>query len=74
MTTLTLLASYHFLDMVFDSQGCRVESFRILAPGDAWAANNGYRSAADMKSILLHRVYGEVGRHTVNPALLDKDR
>ncbi|MDX1379376.1 MAG: hypothetical protein R3307_11040 [Anaerolineales bacterium] len=57
-------------DNVFDIQGCRVESFRILAPGDAWATNSGYRSARDMKSILLHHEFGEVARHTVNPALL----
>ena len=58
-------------DNVFDIQGCRVESFRILAPGDAWATNSGYRSARDMKSILLHGEFGEVARHIVNPALLE---
>lgn len=53
-----------------DYAGCSVESFRILAPVDAHAAQSGYRSARDMKAILLHRDYGEVARHTVNPDML----
>jgi hypothetical protein len=50
-----------------DYAGCNVESFRILAPVDAWAAQKGYRSARDMKAIILHKEFGEVGRHTCNP-------
>jgi hypothetical protein len=57
-------------DAVFDQQGCKVESFRVLPPGDAWAYNEGYRSMSDMKSITLHAKYGEIARHTVNPPLL----
>lgn len=60
-------------DTVKDYEGCRVESFRILAPPDAWAAQKGYRSKRDMKSILLHREYGEVARHTVTPAMFGSD-
>jgi hypothetical protein len=56
-------------DTTKDYTGCRVESFRILAPEDAWAAQKGYRSRRDMKSILLHSEYGEVARHIVTPAM-----
>lgn len=58
-------------DQAKDFSGCRVESFRILAPADAWAANKGYRSQRDMKAIILHKDYGEVARHIVNPAMLE---
>lgn len=57
-----------------DFQGCSVESFRILAPNDAWAANKGYRSKRDMKALVFHREHGEVARHTVNPAMLEASR
>lgn len=50
-----------------DYSGCVVESFRVLGPADAWAAQKGYRSARDMKCIVLHKDHGEVARSTVNP-------
>lgn len=53
-----------------DFAGCSVESFRVLAPTDAWAAQKGYRSTRDMKAIVMHREHGEVARHTVNPAMV----
>jgi hypothetical protein len=59
-------------DQAKDIEGCRVESFRVLAPQDAWASNKGYRARRDMKAIVLHREYGEVARHIVNPAMLEK--
>lgn len=52
-----------------DFEGCSVESFRVLPPTDAYAAQKGYRSIRDMKAIVMHRQFGEVGRHTVNPAM-----
>lgn len=55
-----------------DFPGCSVESVRILAPTDAWAANKGYRSQRGMKAIVLHKDYGEVARHVVNPAMLER--
>lgn len=55
-----------------DFAGCSVESFRILAPVDAWAAQKGYRPIRDMKSIVLHKEYGEVARHTVNPEMFGR--
>lgn len=57
-------------DRQVDYTGCRVESLRILPPADAWAAQNGYRAQQDMKAVIFHREFGEVARHTVNPAML----
>lgn len=55
-----------------DYQGCSVESFRILPPPDAWAAQKGYRPIRDMKAIILHKEHGEVARHTVNPEMCSR--
>lgn len=52
-----------------DEIGCRVESFRILAPSDAWAANKGYRAMQDMKAITLHKEFGELARTIANPLM-----
>lgn len=57
-------------DQTKDYHGTKVESFRVLAGNDAWAAQKGYRSMQDMKCVLLHEEYGEVSRHTVNPEML----
>lgn len=57
-------------DTAQDINGCRVESFRVLPPVDAWAHSEGYRSASDMKCIIFHKRFGEVQRTTVNPAML----
>lgn len=53
-----------------EMRGCMIESFRTLAPRDAWAANVGYRSGRDMNRITLHKEYGEIGREIVNAAYL----
>jgi hypothetical protein len=57
-------------DQTKDYHGTKVESFRILAPNDAWAREKGYRTMQDMKAIILHKEFGEVSRHTVNPEML----
>ena len=57
-------------DQVKDYQGVKVESFRVLPPQDAHADQAGYRSMRDLKSIVFHKEYGEVSRHTVNPEML----
>ena len=57
-------------ESVKDYVGCRVESFRILAASDAYGAQMGHRPKRDMKAIILHREFGEVARHTVNPEML----
>lgn len=49
-------------DVVKDLVGAKVESVRVLAPNDAYAAKNGYRTPRDMKAIVLHREFGETGR------------
>jgi hypothetical protein len=54
----------------FEIGGVDVESFRILGPTDAWAQQKGYRSKRGMTSIVFHKEDGEVGRHTVSPAML----
>lgn len=51
--------------------GLLIEWFRTLAPADAWAAGEGYRSGRDMNAIIFHKNYGEVGRHTCNVAMLE---
>jgi hypothetical protein len=59
---------------VKDYAGCSVESFRILPPADAYAANEGYRAPRDMKAIVYHREFGEVGRNVVNPSMLERKK
>lgn len=50
--------------------GLRVEWFRTLAPLDAWAAGEGYRSGRDMYCIVHHKNYGEVERHRCDVAMI----
>jgi hypothetical protein len=45
--------------------GCIVETFRTLAPRDAWHHASGYRSGQDMKLHVLHAEHGRVNEHTV---------
>lgn len=52
-------------DSAKDFPGCTVETFRTLAPADAWHRAAGYRSAQDMKVDVWHREYGRVNRHIV---------
>lgn len=58
---------------VKEYSGVSVESFNTLTAKDAYAAWGGYRAAQNMKCIVLHSKYGEVARHTVNPAMLEDD-
>jgi hypothetical protein len=53
-----------------DEGGADAESFRVLAPTDAWAQNEGYRSKRSMVAIIYHKEHGEVARYTVNPEML----
>jgi hypothetical protein len=57
-------------DSAKEVPGCKIETFRTLAPRDAYHAAEGYRSGRDMKCIVLHRQWGEIERHTVNVAAL----
>jgi predicted phosphodiesterase len=50
--------------------GVIVESYRTLAAKDAWHTAMGYQAGRDMKSVLFHKDYGEIERHTVSVAML----
>ena len=49
--------------------GCYVESFRTLAPSDAWASAAGYRAGRDMTAVVFDREYGEVQRQRFDAAM-----
>ena len=51
--------------------GVMWETFRTLAPADAWAHAAGYRAGRDMTSICFHSEYGEMGRNTFNVSMLE---
>lgn len=51
--------------------GAIVEVFRTLAPADAWAAGEGYRSGRDQHRIVYHRRWGEVSRSLVSAAFVE---
>jgi hypothetical protein len=52
-------------ESVKEFPGVVAESFRTLAPRDAWHAASGYRSGQDMRCDILHRAFGRIGRHIV---------
>lgn len=59
-------------DTVKEFRGCIVETFRTMAPSDAWHAGKGYRSGNDMKVDVWHKQYGHLTRHVVGiAAVLD---
>ncbi len=55
-------------DNVKEYRGCMVETFRTMAPPDAWHAGAGYRSGNDMKLDVWHKRYGHLTRHVVGIA------
>lgn len=59
---------------VTEHPGCITESFRTLAPRDAWHAGQGYSAGRDMQCITYHRKYGERVRHTCPVQLLTARR
>mgnify|MGYP001577740172 len=59
---------------VKDFERVTVESFRILAPADAWASQKGYRAKREMKAIVIHREFGEVARHSVTPGMFKEEK
>lgn len=52
--------------------GCVVETFNTLAARDAWHAEKGYLSERNMKAIIIHKDFGEVGRNTVSVRMLEE--
>ncbi len=61
---------HHHHDTMLEFNGCKVEQFRTLAPGDAYAVGSGYLSGRDMKLIVHHSEYGEVARTTCSIDML----
>ncbi len=57
-------------DELREFPGCTVESFRTLAAKDAWHTAQGYRAGRDMRCIVIHRDYGEIGRIRCDIAML----
>jgi hypothetical protein len=55
---------------VKEYHGGIVEYFRTLAARDAWHQGQGYRAGRDMCSIVIHKDYGEVERHTCDIGML----
>ena len=54
-------------DKVIDLALCRAESFRNIAPSNAWAAGKGFRNPfGKLTSITFHRDYGEISRNIYN--------
>ena len=52
-------------DTLKEYPGVTVETFRTLAPADAWHHHSGYRSGRDLKVDIWHREYGMDTRHIV---------
>lgn len=50
--------------------GVIVETFRTLAPRDAWHAGQGYRAGRDMHMIVLHKEFGEILRARCDVTML----
>ena len=44
--------------------GVTVEVARTLTPKDAWHSAKGYRSGRELQSVVFHKTWGEVERHT----------
>jgi hypothetical protein len=57
-------------DELKEFPGVTVESFRTLAARDAWHAAKGYRAGRDMRCIVLHKEFGEIGRHRCDLAMI----
>lgn len=55
---------------VKEFHGVSVESFRTLAPADAYLAGRGYRAGRDMRLIVHHREHGEIERHRCDVGML----
>lgn len=52
-------------EAVKEFPGVVIESFRTLAPKDAWHAGAGYRSGRDLRLDVIHREHGKICRHIV---------
>jgi len=61
---------HHHHDSRVEYNGCIVEQVRTLAAGDDYAVSSGFLSGRDIKQILFHKEYGEVGRNICGIDLL----
>jgi hypothetical protein len=52
-------------ESVKELPGVTVETFRTLAPKDAWHAKKGYRSGQDMRLHVWHKQHGKILEHSV---------
>lgn len=57
---------------VVERPGFEIETFGILAPGDAWHAGQGYLARRRMSAIVWHREWGEDARYTVHASRLER--
>lgn len=67
----TLLTGHVHNRRQLELPGVMWETFRTLAPADAWANAAGYRAGRDMTSITFHAEHGEIGRSTFNVSMLE---
>ena len=64
------MRGHHHQDRVQEFNGGKVEQYRTLTPGDAYAVGAGFLSGRDMKLITYHGQFGEVARITCGIDLL----
>ncbi len=57
---------------VHEFRNCTVESFRTLAPRDAYAQGHGYRSRRDMQKIVFSEEFGEISRVIADHRLIGR--
>lgn len=66
----TWFRGHHHHDSRIEYTGCIVEQVRTLAANDDYACGGGYLSGRDLKAVLYHSEYGEVGRYICGIDLL----
>lgn len=66
----TWFRGHHHHDSRIEYTGCIVEQVRTLAANDDYACGGGYLSKRDIKAVLYHAEYGEVGRYICGIDLL----
>ena len=57
-------------ESVKEYSGCKVITYRTLAPKDSWHNESGYRSNRDMRCTIYHKDTGKVSMNVVNPSML----
>lgn len=57
---------------VMETGGCTIETFRTLAPKDAWHTGAGYRSGRNLVLDVWHKEYGRAMRYEVSHDYLSR--